>query len=60
LGREIYYMHPDDLKAVWTCHECHKVFIFHSDVDDHKNLSGHMLVEKMTLISSETFVYECQ
>jgi hypothetical protein len=53
--KEIIYMHPDDLKAVWICHECHKVFVFHSDVDDHEGLSGHKMVEKVTLISPETF-----
>jgi hypothetical protein len=54
LGK-ITHMHPDDLKAVWICHKCHKVFVFHSDVDDHKDLSGHEMVEKVTLISPETF-----
>jgi hypothetical protein len=48
-------MHPDDLKAVWICHECHKIFVFHSDIDDHKSLSGHAMIEKVTLISPETF-----
>jgi hypothetical protein len=48
-------MHPDDLKAVWICHECHKVFVFHSDVDDHKNLSGHKMVKKEMFISPESF-----
>jgi hypothetical protein len=48
-------MHPDDLKAVWICHECHKVFVFHSDVDDHKGLSGHKMIEKvMTISPAET------
>ncbi len=48
-------MHPEELKAVWICHECHKVFVLHSDVDDHKGLSGHKMIEKATLISPETF-----
>jgi hypothetical protein len=52
---EITHMHPDDLKTMWICRECHKVFVFHSDVDDHKGLSGHKKVEKVTLISPETF-----
>jgi hypothetical protein len=49
-------MHPDDLKAIWICKECHKIFVFHSDVDDHKDLSGHKLNEKVMMISTaETF-----
>jgi hypothetical protein len=45
-------MHPDDLKAIWICRECRMVFVFHSDVDDHKGLSGHKIVEKVMMISS--------
>jgi hypothetical protein len=49
-------MHPDDLKVIWICHECKKAFIFHSDVDDHKNLASHKLMEKVMMISpAETF-----
>jgi hypothetical protein len=49
-------MHPDDLKVIWICYECKKVFVFHSDVDDHKDLSGHKMVEKVMMISpTETF-----
>jgi hypothetical protein len=48
-------MHPDDLKAVWICQECHEVFVFHSDVDDHKGLSLHNMIEKvMTISPAET------
>ena len=47
----LYYMHPDDLKAIWICHECRTVFVFHSDVEDHKGLSGHKLIEKVMMIS---------
>jgi hypothetical protein len=45
-------MHPDDLKAIWTCHECNNVFVFHSDVDDHKDSTGHKMIIKMALILS--------
>jgi hypothetical protein len=45
------YMHPDDLKTIWICHECRTVFVFHSDIDDHKDLSGHKLIEKVMMIS---------
>jgi hypothetical protein len=45
-------MHQDDLKAIWICHECKTLFIFHSDAEDHKYLSGHKMIEKMMMISS--------
>jgi hypothetical protein len=41
-------MHPDDLK-----------FIFHSDIEDHNNSTGHKLTEKVmfTMVpSAETFI----
>jgi len=44
-------MHPDDLKTIWMCRECKTVFVFHSDVDDHKGLSGHKMIEKVLMIS---------
>jgi hypothetical protein len=48
-------MHPDDLKVIWICRECRMKFLFHSDVDDHKDLTGHKMIEKMMLVSpSET------
>jgi hypothetical protein len=51
--REIYTrMHPDDLKAIWICRECRTVFVFHSDVEDHKGLRGHNMIEKIMMISS--------
>ncbi len=39
-------MHPDDLKVIWICHECKMKFAFHSDVEDHKELTDHQLIEK--------------
>jgi hypothetical protein len=51
MGEENAYMHPDDLKAVWICHECHKAYVFHSDVDDHKASTGHKLIEQVMMIS---------
>jgi hypothetical protein len=47
-------MHPEDLKAVWVCHKCGEVFIFHSDVEDHGSIAGHERVVKMvdTLFSA--------
>jgi hypothetical protein len=45
------YMHPDDLKAIWICHECRMKFLFHSDVEDHRSLSGHKIVEKVMIVS---------
>jgi hypothetical protein len=50
--RCVYKMHPDDLKAIWICHECRTVFLFHSDIDDHKDLSGHKIIEKVMMMIS--------
>jgi hypothetical protein len=44
--RCVYKMHPDDLKAIWICQECRMIFIFHSDIEDHKDLTGHKVVQK--------------
>jgi hypothetical protein len=49
--RYVYKMHPDDLKAIWICHECKMVFVFHSDITDHKDLTGHNIIEKVMMIS---------
>jgi hypothetical protein len=54
-------MHPDDLKAIWICHECKMKFIFHSDIEDHNNSTGHKLTEKkmmrITVISSLAYTW---
>jgi hypothetical protein len=42
-------MHPDDLKAIWICHECKMKFVFHSDIEDHNDSTGHKLTEKVML-----------
>jgi hypothetical protein len=42
-------MHPDDLKAIWICHECKMRFLFHSDVEDHNDTTGHKLTEKIMI-----------
>ncbi len=44
-------MHPDDLKAIWICHDCKMKFVFHSDIEDHKDSTGHDLAEKVMMIS---------
>jgi hypothetical protein len=44
-------MKPDDLEAIWICHECRTVFIFHNDIDDHEDSTGHKLIEKVMMIS---------
>lgn len=49
--RSQYKMHPDDLKAIWICRECKMKFLFHSDMDDHKDLTGDKMIEKMMLVS---------
>jgi hypothetical protein len=50
-------MHPDDLKAIWICHECKMKYVFHSDIEDHKDATGHKVIEKRAMISlAETFV----
>jgi hypothetical protein len=49
-------MHPDDLKVIWICYECKKVFVFHSGVKDHEDRTSHKSIEKAMMISStETF-----
>jgi hypothetical protein len=55
-------MHPDDLKVIWICYECKNAFIFHSDVDDHKKLTSHKLIEKAMMMISpkETFTQQQQ
>jgi hypothetical protein len=52
--QRVHKMHQDDLKAIWICHECKTLFIFHSDAEDHKYLSGHKMIEKMMISSAET------
>jgi hypothetical protein len=42
-------MHPDDLKAIWICHECRTLVVFHSDIDGHKDSTGHKLITKMVM-----------
>ena len=42
-------MHPDDLKAIWICHECKMKFVFHSDIEDHNDSTGHKMAEKVML-----------
>jgi hypothetical protein len=34
-------MHPDDLKAIWICHECKMKFVFYSDTAYHKSSTEH-------------------
>jgi hypothetical protein len=46
-------MHPDDLKVVWTCRECESRFIFHTDINDHIQLTGHSKVQKNDLLSGK-------
>jgi hypothetical protein len=50
-------MHPDDLKVIWICYECKKVFLFHSDVSDHEESTSHKLIEKVMMVQpTETFM----
>ncbi len=44
-------MHPDDLKAIWICHECKMKFVFHSDIEDHNDSTGHKVTEKKMILS---------
>ena len=46
-------MHEDDLKAMWICHECKMKYIFQSDIEDHKDSTGHKVIEKRAMISLE-------
>ena len=43
-------MHPEDLKTVWTCQECESHFVFHADVDDHIQQTGHYKIRKNDLL----------
>jgi hypothetical protein len=48
-------MHPDDPKAIWICYERRMIFVFHSDIDDHNDLTGHKMIEKiMAILAAET------
>jgi hypothetical protein len=47
-------MHPDDLKVIWMCYECKKVFVFHSDVWDHEDLTSHKSIGKAMMMISPT------
>ena len=49
----MFNMHPDDLDFMWTCHECNSSFVFHSDVDDHKEKTGHSMISKFDLLSGK-------
>jgi len=44
-------MNQDDLKELWICNEFNKLFFFHSDIDDHKDSTGHKLIEQTMMIS---------
>ncbi|MDQ3836504.1 MAG: hypothetical protein M3270_06185 [Thermoproteota archaeon] len=44
-------MHPDDLNAIWICHECEKIFLFFNDTIHLKDSTGHKVIEKRAMIS---------
>ena len=46
-------MHPEDLDFIWTCHECNATFVFHSDIDEHKEKTGHLAISKFDLLSGK-------
>ena len=46
-------MHRDDLNMIWICSECRTSFIFHSDVDDHREKTGHLKIHKYDLLSGK-------
>ncbi|MDQ3836085.1 MAG: hypothetical protein M3270_04030 [Thermoproteota archaeon] len=46
-------MHPDDLEAIWICHECKIKFFFNSDVQDHKDSTGHKVIEKVMMLITQ-------
>jgi hypothetical protein len=47
-------MHPEDLKMIWICQECDSHFIFHADVTDHKEQTGHTKVTKADMVLSSS------
>ena len=46
-------MHPEDLHMLWVCYQCKSRFVFHSDADDHKLESGHLLIRKYDILSGK-------
>ncbi len=44
------------------CRECKSKFVFHSDIEDHKDSTGHKVTEKvmmLTMVSSVEALEEC-
>jgi hypothetical protein len=39
----------DDLNNVWVCTNCKASFMFSSDVDDHKEQTGHTEITQINL-----------
>jgi hypothetical protein len=35
LGAQSNFVHPDDLKTIWECHDCGRKFFYHSDITSH-------------------------
>ena len=46
-------MHKDDLKAMWNCKVCGISFLFFSDMQDHMEKSGHLIIQKYDLSSGK-------
>jgi hypothetical protein len=46
-------MHPEDLKVIWICRQCGSSFVFHADVDNHTEQTGHSNMQKNNLLSNK-------
>ena len=47
-------MHNDDLKMIWVCHECSATFVFHSDVEVHREKTEHSKIGKYNFLSDKS------
>lgn len=39
---------------IWVCHECSATFVFHSDVEVHKEKTEHSKIEKYDLLTDKS------
>jgi hypothetical protein len=44
-------MNDGDLNIIWVCTQCSQNFLFHSDMQDHRSVTGHSKIFKFDLMS---------